>query len=150
MKNTLANKKLFTASYYGQNIMRYSNWADDFEANGFDGKFYRGCPAYPSAVCDTSFLEVKPLSSISDKDAHIVCNILRVKQDNQIIKIMGHSRIQLLKNNITHNGGIGFFVNTSERMLHAYDYLRSKDYAVVWRGVPVRTQLKFGWIRLRT
>lgn len=67
MENTLGNKQKFFAQYWGQHVLRSANWNSD------------GRPDYLSLVVNSSFfneksfvhfyLELKPLSSISDEDA---------------------------------------------------------------------------------
>ena len=148
MENTLENKARFFAQYWGQkiicfphnkNAIRYDNpnklLAGTFERN--------------------AYLELKPLSQISDEDA---IELMRLKieskgvVDIETIEIEnktldGYTFIVKYKN--WDDERVGFVFNGHTNPLSFYDYLRSKGYALPWMDLSVEDLIKYGWVKLK-
>lgn len=107
-KNTLENKAKFFAQYWGQNVV--GNIGDYF---------------------NRTYLELTPLSQISDEDAIEVSERCVPGNDKRIDNIKQHCRIYAMQSSLIS------------------DYLRSKGYALPWNGITVEEQIEFGWIKLK-
>lgn len=112
-QNTLENKAAFFAQYWGQEIL----WANKNQVNPFEV-----CTSWFTHNLVTSYLELTPLSHISDEDIDVI--------DLPYISIKDH-----LLNDI---------ISQFEA-----DYLRSKGYAVPWRDLSVDDLVSYGWAKLR-
>lgn len=110
------NKAKFFALYYAQDVCE----------NPF-GKYYVNARTLDYTMTDslTAWLNLKPLSSISDEDARFICSFHKVISTDYI-----WSFLQLSLN--------GF----------DYDYLRSKGYAFSWMGLSVEEMVQADWIKL--
>lgn len=106
------NKARFFALYWGQKVWCNQNYYEfyvDFDA------------LHRDHLSSTSYLLLKPLSSISDEDA---------------IKIGFESSKEFLR-----------FENFNT-ITEWYDELRYLGYAVDWLGLPVYEMVEAGWIKL--
>lgn len=150
MKNTLQNKAKFFAKYWGQDIFhwKYPEYAtkDNYiqQVGEFIGK-YSQC----------GYLELTPLSQISDEDA---IEVAKIYQSNirgiSLLGIGGVSKEEILKAGLEFckriNGNYwNNYVNVFQ-MLWAFDFLRSKGYALPYNGITVDEQIEFGWVKLKT
>ena len=115
MKNSLENKAKFFAQYWGQ-------YVGMFESNGQ----YLRVKVDKISIDTFDFLELKPLSQISDEDLQVVDfprNLFKkfIIEDDQ-----------------------------QENLRISYvDYLRLKGYALDWNGITVEEMIEFGWIKLK-
>ena len=82
-------------------------------------------------ITDISYLELKPLSSITDEAAI------------DLAEILGWSRKDLYKRYIVRSHTLGGLLSQIE-----LDFLRSRGYALPWMSISVEQQIKFGWIKL--
>ena len=148
MENTLENKAKFFALYWGQMVL-----SDGIEIGGCVGD------------CEPDmFLELKPLSSITDEDAIEVAKILRphsfemhprgwkVNRTENEIEIT--HRQSIFEFDIDYSGSLGVdsdagwsYLGNAEQ-LFAYDYLRSKGYALPYMGLSVEKLVEYGWVKL--
>lgn len=71
MKNTLENKVKFFAQYWGQDILNHPEQYPTTLKDVVEG-IYAG---YLIDDYENSFLELKPLSSITDEDAHMLARL---------------------------------------------------------------------------
>jgi hypothetical protein len=112
LENTLENKSRFFAMYYGQKVLciRKQN----------EPKLYVGFDDFtPKEKLQTDYLELKPLSSITDEDRHALIDIMNNKDSEE-----------------------------EYTSLHSADYLRSKGYALPFMGLSVEKQIEYNWIKL--
>lgn len=134
MENTLENKSKFFAQYWRQNVLGKNKY-------GYVGV----CPNLFLDFQGDEYLELKPLSSITDDDA---------------VEVIGLKEFVLRQNN-KESGDFGcsasnIFVNTLYCKDESYlignrqlDYLRSKGYALPYNGLSVNQLLEYGWVKLK-
>lgn len=127
----LDNKAKFFALYWGQNIL-----SNGIEIGGNVGD------------CDENlFLLLKPLSSITDEDA-IVIGRLHGHQDNEDNNWGDDYLLGVGKRVAFHFPDFRTPVCVSDT-LDMIDYLRSKGYALPWKGLAVKYMVQDGWIKLQ-
>lgn len=131
MENTLENKAKFFAQYYGLKCCNYYDFLKrkrTCHVNGFSShRIYE------------SYLELKPLSSITDEDAIKVARLNpSVEKDGFLIGMSSERAIRFAKNNI-------YFL---QYKTETADYLRSKGYALPYMGLSVENQIEYGWVKL--
>ena len=139
-KNTLENKtKLFT-QYWGQHVLYFtSDFLRKIDNLTLD------------SVENDDYLELKPLSQISDEDALWTINNHYFKFENPILEL---SKLKALTKEIH----ISYIFNDATRHLilkpenlypHNYDYLRSKGYALPYMDLSVEDLIDYGWVKLK-
>ena len=140
MENTLENKAAFINQYYGCKVLYVGGVGlQEVGKGGWNLKH------------SSFFIELTPLSNISDDDAIEVAKIAnwgplhsdRVKAGKSIV-----------------NGKFGIDSNavnpddedydTILNYIPVFDFLRSKGYALPFRGVDVETLISWGWVKLKT
>ena len=150
------NKAKFFALYYDQVVLMSASFVKGQDLrivmNDKDLEVYG----------KKSYLQLKPLSQITDEDAwevgiRVNCwsNWERKKDwflskddDFHKVHIFGG---QAFANAIGKDFGPGMshpFANNSTDILCAYDYLRSKGYALPWMGLTIDDMVEAGWIKL--
>lgn len=156
---TLENKAKFFAQYWNQKIFFTSNNQLNPHKNSF-GRL----------INNKDFLLLKHLSSITDEDAIEVAEIINISSYD-FIEVFENNDTTAIKCLLTSKkdgdcyGGIVYIYkdgtiywdyhnkdkyNESEiRLLTAYDYLRSKGYALPWMGLSVEEMVEAGWIKLQ-
>ena len=123
MENTLENKEKFVAQYWGQKVgMVFDTDWDKHLSYGIG----TNCLVY-----QVDYLELKPLSSISDEDAIEVSKLCVNGDDKRIENIKVYARIYALQSALIN------------------DFLRSRGYALPWMGLSVEKLIKYGWIKLK-
>lgn len=166
MENTkqtpsILDKVRFFAQYYGQNILKI---------NGGQGIIK--CVPFWWEKDSFSFLELKPLSKITDEDAVKVIEIFNYKTPinyqftrkkdafsgdlfrqvfyENIYEDSGQEGIDNLKvvANFSNNGIHVLESNREKEYWRALDYLRSKGYAVPFMEHSVEDLVSFGWVKL--
>jgi hypothetical protein len=136
--NTLENKAKFFAQYHLQKVLCV-RIEDAEDKKGFEVNFTDWKTMHPD-----SYLELKPLSQISDEDAIEVAKMYTIEREN----------FEVMKNSfgkVFVSWGDSYF----EKLLiedvitksKTVDYLRSKGYALDWNGITVEKQISFGWIK---
>src|SRR5690606_7643104 len=132
MENTIENKAKFFAQYWGQEIMKES----DNDLN--ETVYFANTHANQSKISNY-YLELKTLSSISDKDAIEVSTIW----GSQVYsRILGHSLISRLAS------GTDTIETQFRNILGVVNYLHSKGYALPFMGISVEQMVEWGWITL--
>ena len=143
MKNTLENKAKFFVQYWGQYVLYFtSDFLRKIDNLTLD------------SVENDDFLELKPLSQISDEDA---IELMRLKieskgvVDIETIEIEnktldGYTFIVKYKN--WGDERVGFIFNGHTNPLSFYDFLRSKGYALPWMDLSVEDLIEYGWVKL--
>lgn len=122
-ENTLENKAKFFAQYWGQHVLYFSS---DF-LRKIDNLTL-------DSVENDDYLELKPLSQISDEDASKVCDLIFITNNNLNIQQIKQIVI-LIESNNWNNYKI-------------FDYLRSKGYALPYMDLSVEELIEYGWIKL--
>ena len=117
MELNLENKAKFFNQYRGQMVFKLMGLLHTYR--------------YPSERLEKyDYVELKPLSSITDEDA---INVEFEGGSSHFIKVLesyGHEFNDLI---LKHN---------------QIDYLRSKGYALPWMGISVEQMVSAGWIKL--
>lgn len=137
MKNNLENKVKFFAQYWGVEAVRYNNYTKSMTVNFVDFIDMK----------NGLFLELKPLSSITDEHVIKVANIFGWKETEgdsveEILKQGRKTVNELFEKKFT----ISYLA--LRLYFEVYDYLRSKGYALPWMGLSVEKLQEYGWIKL--
>ena len=145
LKETDLNLKArFFAQYFGQHVLYFTS---DF-LRKIDSLTLVG-------IENDDYLELKPLSHITDEDA---IELMRLKieskgvVDIETIEIEnktldGYTFIVKYKN--WDDERVGFVFNGHTNPLSFYDYLRSKGYALPYMDLSVEDLVEYGWIKLK-
>lgn len=124
MENTLSNKAKFFVLYWGQRIL--------FSKNDPAGYSIRNKFEHSEDLDTEDFLQLKPLSSITDEDFDFIMNDSIMNPDPSDGDPVFTFEIGCLK--------------LSD--LTTTDYLRSKGYALPWMGLSVEKLQEYGWIKI--
>lgn len=136
MKNALDNKARFLSIYLNcefENRNVYGH-IHKYSPDGMVKTFlYHGAKPYS---LETSYVLLKPVSSISDEDCHAIWH--------------GRTREELV---MYLTGGTEFNEMCGSALIKAlepkdYDYLRIKGYALPWMGLGVEQLIEYGWVKL--
>ena len=156
MENTLENKAKFFAQYFGQHVLYFSS---DF-LRKIDNLTL-------DSIEDDDFLELKPLSQISDEDTIEVAKLVSPMLFEGRGKNGGHyiDKSETWWYSVKHNGKTlmvdidldGYVFEYDEvdeykrpsRSLIGTDYLRSKGYALPYMDLSVEDLVEYGWIKLK-
>lgn len=128
MENTLENRARFFSLYYGvKKVLKITPTQN--ETIGKGGWNLRHPDFY---------LELKPLSSITDEDAIEVSTIWGSEVPS---KIIGRSLVLRI-------AGASPKIETEFRnAIGVIDYLRFKGYALPFMGLSVEKMIEYGWIK---
>ena len=143
-QNTLENKAKFFAQYWGQHVLYFSS---DF-LRKIDNLTL-------DSIENDDYLELKPLSQVSDEDA---IELMRLKIESKGVfdiktieienkTLDGYTFIVKYKN--WDDERVGFVFNGHTNPLSFYDYLRSKGYALPWMDLSVEYLVEYGWVKLK-
>ena len=133
-QNTLENKARFFAQYFGQHVLYFSS---DF-LRKIDNLTL-------DSVENDDYLELKPLSQISDEDAIEVSKIFGLGHLSGAIKEL---ILSIFRTSINDSGTTSS-TNGIKNWLHVFDYLRSKGYALPWMDLSVEDLVEYGWVKLK-
>ena len=145
-QNTLENKAKFFAQYWGQHVLYFSS---DF-LRKIDNLTL-------DSIENDDFLELKPLSQISDEDViqgiTYLYNITR-EALGEILEIKHYDTFSSIT-----TIGIGCNFKTSRSIHHwsgtkkigsvEADYFRSKGYALHYMDLSVEDLIEYGWVKLK-
>jgi len=140
MENTIENKAKFFALYWGQQVLC---WKSDTSSHKHK---IVGGHSIANMVKNThnlnEYLGLKSLSQISDEDAIEVAKL--------------HGFVSFEGVEINSNGyyvlqprGRKSFIFFVDMWLPETDYLRSKGYALPWKGITVEKMIEYNWIKLK-
>lgn len=137
-QNTLENKAKFMALYWGQKVMRSS-------INDKDFTDLLITTIIPETMKDNWFLELTPLSKITDEDLKHLSKIDLVSSGEYDDSVTDLDLIEF---------GQYEFLN-SERDLkyllpEAVDFIRSKGYALPWMDLSVEDLVSYGWVKIKS
>lgn len=147
MQNTIENKQIFMAQHYSQEIFKKS----DKHINQMVSLMTIG-----TTDINNGFLELTPLSQISDEDAIEVAKILGNAENGSSIEWdCGGESFDFIGDycgTVYYDGEIDYNENeqVSLLILQAYDYLRSKGYALPFMGLSVEKLIEYGWVKLKS
>ena len=128
-QNTLENKARFFAQYFGQHVLYFSSdflrKIDNLTLNSIE---------------DDDFLELKPLSHISDEEVVEVAKLTHgSKFLEQVFTALPKDKVTKYIRHITDG-----LKNYSK-----FDYLRSKGYALAYMDLSVEDLVEYGWVKLK-
>jgi hypothetical protein len=133
LENTLENKERFFAIYWGQTIV-----SDGLE----EGEKCTVQFALSEGIHREGWLELKPLSAITDEDAVEVAKIiLKGIEVSSNFNYALHGRLFI--SDLTNQ-------SYKDSVMHVVDHLRSKGYALPYMGLSVEEQISYGWVKLKT
>ncbi len=143
-ENTLENKAKFFAQYWGQHLIIMGSFLRKIDNLTLD------------SIENDDFLELKPLSQISDEDViqgiTYLYNITR-EALGEILEIKHYDTFSSIT-----TIGIGCNFKTSRSIHHwrgtkkigsvEADYFRSKGYALHYMDLSVEDLIEYGWVKL--
>lgn len=158
MENTKSNKSRFFAQYWGQKVLYVGGVGlEPIGTKGWNLK-------HPDF-----FLELTPLSQISDEDAIEVAkrmsyyseyfvitrneNEIHIVCDDSIKVIIGIVKFGLIGKIIEDEFDSMFkksVVYYEDEIVSCIDYLRSKGYALPWMDISIETLIEWGWVKLKS
>lgn len=134
MENTLENKAKFFGQYFGVHCLRHE------ELPNIPALLITNIELCRPGL-EVEYLELKPLSSISDEDAIEMSKFNeKIGSDHKFVFNSKESAIRYIKNNIHLS------ISSDRRSV---DFLRSKGYAIPWMGLSVEELVNRGWIKLK-
>lgn len=151
-ENTLENKAKFFAQYWGQKVFKYTR-DGSLLTEGIGNVLF----IPESKAMSFSYLELKPLSQISNEDViegiTYLYNITR-EELGEILEIKHYDTFSSIT-----TIGIGCNFKTSRSIHHwkgtkkigsvESDYFRSKGYALSYMDLSVKDLIEYGWIKLK-
>jgi hypothetical protein len=152
MENTLENKEKFFALYTGQQIFHSEHNVWGFKLSD--------CPPNTLWKDETIYAQLKLLSSITDEDAYgtgILVNCWSNRErgmdffesdEMKEVHIGGGKNFALCIGKEYGHGLSHPFANSTTDILAAYDWLRSKGYALPFMGLSVEKMIEYNWIKL--
>ena len=146
LENTLENKARFFAQYFGQHVLYFSS------------DFLRKINSLTlDSIENDDFLELKPLSQISDEDVIQGIMITYNKTYDDLGEILEVKHYNTFSSITTTSAGGNFKTHRSfhhwngDRKIGSMecDYLRSKGYALPWMDLSVEDLVEYGWVKLK-
>jgi hypothetical protein len=127
-------KERYFAAHWGQDV------AVDERNGAKDGPFEVNAGTISGVgLLKISYLELTSLSDITDEDAIDVANILGIRKD-----VSNKLRIEWAINSLNESRTLKAIQGAM-----AYDYLRSKSYALPFNGKSVEELIELGWLKIR-
>lgn len=162
MKNTQENKEKFFAQYWGQEVVKDRILIGEEKENVEDVLINHRY----SEVFDKLYLELKPLSEITDEDMLEIASFCYPDEDHyevfretEAVRVDFGTRYNVYTGNNYNDRWLGLNYNgliqiknvyQSNRIFNVYDSLRSKGYALPYNGISVEEQIEFGWVKFKT
>lgn len=137
LQDNLENKAKFFALHWGQRIMKKN-------IEGLEN-FITEPDGFLRSPSKETYLELKPLSQISDEDAVEVSKIIN-KQFPKVYSIGDGEKFieKYIAGNI-----LALNLSRISTLSHIEHYLRSKGYALPFMGMSVEDQISYGWVKLK-
>lgn len=137
-QNILENKARFFAQYWCQKIICFPHNKNPIRYDNpnklLAGTFERN-----------AYLQLKPLSQISDEDAIEVSKIFGLCHLSGAIKEL---ILSIFRTSINDSGTTSS-TNGIKNWIQVFDYLRSKGYALHYMDLSVEDLIEYGWIKLK-
>lgn len=139
-----AVKCRFFAQYLGQDVFcGYSGVKMKLQAHHCDENFYNKTKDDLSEFTNPNpFLELKPLSKITDEDAIEISKIFGWNHYSD------ESKISQVRNFVIDCSNYHSSNISSNENFNLIDFLRSKGYALPFMEYSVDELVSFGWVRL--
>lgn len=136
--NTPQNKARFFVLYLGQTVISNEYLEPHCKTVGMSSIDY---------AAQTWWLELKKLEDITDEDA---VELSKVGLPDRLYDYLWSSPtgVQIAKSIQSGRQTNTFY--PSFQMGTAFDYLRSKSYALPYLGIPVEIMEQWGWLKLKT
>ncbi|WP_430827264.1 hypothetical protein [Chryseobacterium indologenes] len=134
MENTLENKAKFFAQYWGQEVFKY------FDTLKIQTYFKLDHENFGNI--HNGYLELKPLSSITDEELVKIAQFYESTAHN--VKLGDD---QILFDFIYGDQGASGAIEISDG--YCLDWLRGNGFATEWMGLSVEKQIEYGWIKLK-
>lgn len=128
IENTLKNKQKFIAHYLEQRVLVFTN-----SVSGVIDVIDH----ITLEDVDNCYLQLTPLSQITDEDAVEVSEIAGLNPHKNTIEI-------LIKYGIEFSNDDRIYAD-----IFVYQYLQSKGYALPWMGLSVEELISYGWVKLK-
>ncbi len=129
-------KRIFFALYYGQEVAFVPSYSD--RNNLIKSKVF--------SFKEIEYLELKPLSKITDEDIKQWAYLL-FKSEFKIIELYQNaSDVWVIFNEI----GVPFLIQPQDCNAMQIDYLRSKGYALPFMEYSIEDLVNIGWVKLTT
>ncbi len=158
IENTIENKKLFFAQYFGQNIIKDLNYPEH-------PPFPVNCSMLTciDSVVSRFYLELRDVKDITDEEAlHFLLTeqeilgykgfeVLKVRNNNGFISI----DFRFISDKANNSDGYSYcgtgiaISKTTEFTLYQADYLRSKSFLVPYMDLPPNDLIQIGWAKLK-
>ena len=127
IQNTLENKTKFFAQYWGQDVL----CRVIFGKNKNEIIMHNTpCSNLKLGEIIDSYLELKPLSQISDEESILMYRGLETHYENAKQFLEDYAALDFLSQNEA-------------------DILRSKGYALPWMDLSVEDLVEYGWVKLK-
>jgi len=146
MENTAEKKAMFFAQYMFQQVLMWHDTSILYAVDGSD-------LAIVSTKKTEYFLELKPLSSITDKDAKLICDELKLPRAKRFY--VGESLVTYKDDTYTvvfyYDGFVSVLKNDGLLLIEtkqANDIAISMGFALQWMGLSVNKLIDCGWIKL--
>jgi len=133
MENNLENKERFFAQYYGQKVLTSEKVIELTKVDRFWAWGHKGY-----------YLELTPLSMISDEDAIEIMDLFENNFDRDIKIVQGRQLIEDFK-----RGNLNRFGLTVEDLISISDRLRKLSFALKYDNLSVEQQIEYGWIKIK-
>lgn len=149
MENTKENKFIFFAQYWGQ---PYRIYGSDGQLQGFKGKIGISNTFEGDMSAYRPFIELKPLSMITDEEVIEVSMIYKNNVRGGIGRSDNAEKIRAGKELISKIDGSDWYRGWCEldKIIAVIDFLRLKGFAISWMGLPVQALIDYEWIKLKT
>lgn len=133
--NNQQEKERFFAAHWGQRILKYEGDSNNYEVSVIHMPYSK----------QHKFLELKPLSSITDEDAIAIWKMFRVEENEA-----GYDTSwQKFKEEVIKSGEIAFGLwDFYHNCMDAYDKARELGYAVAFNGYSVEQMIEMNWLTL--
>lgn len=166
MENLLQNKAKFFSQYWDQEVMtKVLRGENKAKITTHDV----ACSNWKFVELVESYLELKPLSSITDEEAFEVARIVSpmlfegngengghfIDKSEPLWHSIKHEK-KVMMVDIDFDGYVFEYRDDEEGYtrpsysLAGADYLRSKGYALPWMGLLIEKQIAFGWLKLKS
>lgn len=136
MENNLENKAKFFAQHFdSEAIWRTSELDENVDEVTWEFKNFK-------YLNETDYLELKPLSSITDEEMSNMANFYEKSATNIYIHDF-QLTFDYYEGDETHSVAVDLDYG------YCLDYLRNNGFATDWMGLSVEKLQEYGWIKLK-
>jgi len=135
MENTIKNKSKFFAQYWGQKVLVFNDQGQYVKGGRYE---------VDGSVDNHSFLELKPLSSISDEDAIKVFD----KVFPNSLPTNDYDKIETIKEVYENEFRVYRFLGLDDSTSFI-DACRALEYALPFNGLSIKKQIEYNWVKIK-